>query len=200
MEPHEPEGLAVYKVYDDLHGLFGLGSADKVLEKYPGLTRDDLAAVEAYVINGIRSRTRDAITGRPTLPKSELRDRAYYKGRCRNATVARWNADEQLFYHWREKFGNIFIETIKYPTDEEEPWWDVFFVGEVLEAAKFEIPFDHDAAFEGDPSDLDAFQDEMWLGSNKHQEDLALLLKGKARSDAITIGELRLRPEFEVSK
>ena len=29
--------------------------------------------------------------------------------RWRNATVARWNAKEQRFYHWREKFGRIFI-------------------------------------------------------------------------------------------
>jgi len=56
----------------------------------------------------------------------------YYKGRCRNATVARWNAEEQCFYHWREKFGRIYIETIKYPTDEQEPWWDVFDVVEEL--------------------------------------------------------------------
>jgi hypothetical protein len=190
--------LAVFEVYRELH--WELGSEDKVLEKYPGLSREDLASVEAYVMNSIRSRTRDEITGRPTLPRSELRGGAYYKGRCRNATVARWNDDEQCFYHWREKFGNIFIETIKYPTDEDEPWWDVFFVAEELEATKFEIPFDPHATFQGDPSDLDEFQAEMWLRSSEHREDLKQLRKEQALSDATTIGELRRRREFEVPR
>ena len=90
----------------------GIGSADKVLEKYPALTREDLAAVEGYVLGSIRSRTRDEITGRPTLPKNFLRDGGYYKGRCRNATVARWNEAEQQFYHWCEKSGNIYIKRL----------------------------------------------------------------------------------------
>ncbi len=71
---------------------------------------------------------------------------------------------------------------------------------EDLEATKFEIPFDHDASFEGDPSNLNEFQDEMWHGSNKHREDLKQLRNGPTRSDAITIGELRRRIEFEASK
>jgi hypothetical protein len=62
---------------------------------------------------------RDELTGRPILPKDQLVHGRFYKGRCRNATIARWNADEQRFYHWREKFGRIFIETIGYPTDDE---------------------------------------------------------------------------------
>ena len=142
IEPQELQGLAVDDAYRAMH--WELASEDKVMEKYPGLNREDLAAVEAYIIGRIRARTRDENTGRPTLSKSLLKNGAYYKGRCRNATVARWNEAEQRFYHWREKFGNIFIETIKYPTDEEEPWWDVFFVVEELEAVKLEIPFDDD--------------------------------------------------------
>jgi hypothetical protein len=170
MELEEPKietlGLSVFEVYRALH--WKLGSEDKVLEKYPGLNRQDLASVEAYVINGIRSRTHDDLTGRSMLPKSELRNGAYYKGRRRHATVARWNDAKQSFYHWREKFGNIYIETIKYPTGEDEPWWDVFFVVEELKTTKFAIPFDDDATFEGDPFDLAEFQEEMWRGSNKH--------------------------------
>jgi hypothetical protein len=76
--------------------------------------------------------------------------------------VARWNGHEQTFYHWREKFGRIFIETIRYPTDEEEPWWDVFDVVEELANCKFDIPFDAKAVFSGNPDDLFEFDEEMW--------------------------------------
>ena len=86
----------------------------------------------------------------------------YYKGRCRNATIARWNADENCFYHWREKFGRIYIETIKYPTDVVEPWWDVFDVVEELPGCRFEIPFDAEAAFAGKREDLYEHAEEMW--------------------------------------
>ena len=51
------------------------------------------------------------------IPKAHLTDGFYYAGKCRNANVARWNADDQQFYHWREKFGRTFVETIEY--------WDV---------------------------------------------------------------------------
>ena len=60
----------------------------------------------------------DELTHRRLLPKSALHDGAYYVGRCRNASVARWNARQQCFYHWREKFGRIYIEKIKHPVDE----------------------------------------------------------------------------------
>lgn len=63
----------------------------------------------------IKSRTHDEITGRPILSRDKLVHGGYYKGRCGNATVARWNAEESCFFHWREKFDNIFVERIKYP-------------------------------------------------------------------------------------
>jgi hypothetical protein len=110
----------------------------------------------------IKSRTHDEITGRPILPKDRLLHGHYYKGRCRNATVARWNADKQCFFHWREKFGNVFIETIKYPTDETEPWWDTFDVVEELTHPRLEIPFDVDAAFTGKQDHLYEYNAEMW--------------------------------------
>lgn len=152
--------ITVAEVYRDLHGR--LGAAGAVLAKYPELDRDDLAAVEAYVAATIRARTHDEITGRAILSKDKLAHGGYYKGRCRNATVARWNAEDQCFYHWREKLGHIYIETIKYPTDEEELWWDVFDVIEELPNPKFEIPFDEEASFKGNPDDLIEHNEEMW--------------------------------------
>ena len=101
----------------------------------------------------------------PILPKDRLVHGRCYKGRCRHAAVARWNEPEQQFYHWREKIGLIHIDTIKYPTDELEPWWDVFDVVEELPNPKIEIPFDGDAIFDGNPGDFDEFKEEMWKRS-----------------------------------
>ena len=54
------------------------------------------------------------------IAKKDLKHGAYYVGRCRNATTARWNAVEQLFYHLRTKFINYtLIETINHPEDEQ---------------------------------------------------------------------------------
>jgi hypothetical protein len=79
------------------------------------------------------------------IPKSDLIDGAYYKGRCRNATVARWDGRRELFMHWRTKFGSTFLETIKHPEDETR--FDVFVPECRLEPSSVgaPIPFDdHD--------------------------------------------------------
>jgi hypothetical protein len=65
------------------------------------------------------------------LKKSELEHGSYYKGECRNATIARWNSEKQMFYHWRTKFNYTFIETIKHYEDEEH--YDVFIALEKIE-------------------------------------------------------------------
>jgi uncharacterized protein (DUF433 family) len=154
--------ITVMEVYRSL--TWGRLSETAVLDRYPELRPDDIPAVREAVRAEIRSRDHDEITGRRILPKDQLADGRYYKGRCRNATIARWNASEDCFYHWREKFGKIYIETIKYPTDEEEPWWDVFDVVEELPNPKFEIPFDGRAKFQGGKKDLEEFDQEMWWG------------------------------------
>jgi len=102
----------------------------------------------------------DELTHQRLLPKSALRHGAYYIGRCRNACVARWDATEQCFYHWREKFGRVFIEKIKHPVDESE--FDVFRVLEELVAPKFDIPFDEDATLTGAPEALREFNHRVW--------------------------------------
>lgn len=60
----------------------------------------------------------------PKVKKEELQHGAYYVGECRNASLARWNAEQQHFVHWREKFGSTFLETIRCPEDEAR--FDVF--------------------------------------------------------------------------
>jgi hypothetical protein len=72
-----------------------------------------------------------------------------------------------VFWHWREKLGRIFLQTIRYPSDEKIPRLDVFDVVEELPDPKFEIPFDADpfqrkAVFTGNLDDLTEFEGEMW--------------------------------------
>lgn len=73
------------------------------------------------------------------IPKKQLKDGAYYHGKCRNANVARWNATSQMFCYWRTKFNCAFIEAIKHREDDN--YFDVFDAfGEITNPEK-EIPF-----------------------------------------------------------
>ena len=105
----------------------------------------------------------DELTGREVLPKTVLVDGAYYVGRCRNATIARWSRALNRFFHWRVKFDRIYVEKIKHPVDEE--CFDVFRVVRALTDPKFEIPFDVDAAFKGSVEDLNEYDRELWTPS-----------------------------------
>lgn len=58
------------------------------------------------------------------IPKVALVNGAYYAGVCRNAKVARWIASENVFIHWRKKFGSVFAEIISHP--EDDTGFDVF--------------------------------------------------------------------------
>ena len=75
----------------------------------------------------------------PKIPKKDLIHGAYYKGRCRNASEARWNAKLERFVHWRTKFGETFREEICHPEDEQN--FDVFVVEAPCDPTK-EIPFE----------------------------------------------------------
>jgi hypothetical protein len=60
------------------------------------------------------------------IPKAELQHGHYYVGHCRNAYLARWDAEHNCFKHWREKWGTRFIETINHPEDDNG--FDLFIV------------------------------------------------------------------------
>ena len=79
----------------------------------------------------------------PIIKKENLIHGEYYEGRCRNANVARWNAETGFFYHWRNKFGNEYVEAIHCPEDDE--MFDVFVAARLLapNEVKREIHF-HD--------------------------------------------------------
>lgn len=64
------------------------------------------------------------------IPLQDLKHGAYYRGRCRNATVARWNAENQIFVYWRTKFSFRFLEEIKPP--ELDDVYDVFYAVEEI--------------------------------------------------------------------
>ena len=89
-----------------------------------------------------------------------LVDGAYYVGRCRNATIARWSAARGCFFHWRQKFDRIFVEEIKHPVDDDH--FDVFRVVRELAEPTFEIPLDTGAVFGGRVEDLAEHDHEMW--------------------------------------
>lgn len=74
----------------------------------------------------------------PKIARKDLIHGAYYKGRCRNASVARWNEHIGKFVHWRYKFGHKFLEEICHPEDEQV--YDVFVVEELYENPEEEIP------------------------------------------------------------
>lgn len=76
----------------------------------------------------------------PKIAKVDLEHGAYYKGRCRNASEARWNAERGCFVHWRTKFSHVFLEEIRHPEDEKH--FDVFVVEEKINNPTKEIPIE----------------------------------------------------------
>jgi len=119
----------------------------------------------------------DELTHRPLLPKVALHHGVYYTGRCRNACVARWNARQRCFYHWREKFGRIYIEKIKHPADELK--FDVFRALEELPNPRFEIPFNKRAEFRGVAEALLEFNERVWCSCERGKKPciIHLLIK-----------------------
>ena len=72
------------------------------------------------------------------VAKADLEHGAYYAGRCRNASEARWDANLQRFVHWRTKFGHKFLEEICHPEDDKH--FDVFVVEKKIEIITEDIP------------------------------------------------------------
>lgn len=63
---------------------------------------------------------------------------AYYRGRCRNASIARYNAETNRFVYMRQKFGSVFPEDICHA--ENDDGFDLFEPYALLENSPFEIP------------------------------------------------------------
>lgn len=73
------------------------------------------------------------------IRKEDLVVGAYYRGTCREATIARWNGE--IFIYWRSnKFGNMNTEEIFCPEDAED-YEDAFYAfTEVDQGGYFPIP------------------------------------------------------------
>ncbi len=72
------------------------------------------------------------------IAKSDLKHGAYYRGTCRNAELARWNAKLGVFMHLRLKWGREYPEAICHPDDEGV--FDVFTPEAEVTAPEREIP------------------------------------------------------------
>lgn len=74
------------------------------------------------------------------IAKADLKHGAYYEGMCRNAQLARWNAEKQHFVHLRTKFDFRFTETIRHPEDSDG--YDTFRPFKETTTPEKEIPFE----------------------------------------------------------
>ena len=74
----------------------------------------------------------------PKIAKADLEHGAYYVGRCRNASEARWDANKNRFVHWRTKFGHKYLEEICHHEDNKH--FDVFVVEKKTEIIAEDIP------------------------------------------------------------
>lgn len=81
------------------------------------------------------------------MNKEQLVHGHYYEGTCRNAWIARWNAERNCFFHWRTKFGHKYVEAICHPDDEQ--YYDVFLVDHELEEPAETIPFPGEEGYNG---------------------------------------------------
>jgi hypothetical protein len=72
----------------------------------------------------------------PVIPKIQLITGAYYNGRCRNTTLARWNGKK--FIYQRTKFGDTYFESICCPEDDSV--YDVFIATSVCENPEIVLP------------------------------------------------------------
>jgi hypothetical protein len=70
------------------------------------------------------------------IPTTALSHKGYYKGKCRNASTARWDAERDKWFYWREKFGQRFVESVQTMEQAQENRLDYF--APIAEAANTE--------------------------------------------------------------
>lgn len=110
--------------------LIANGDAPEDAEKYVGgLAYLDCPTPELHEKRGL-------------VPFEDLEHGAYYHGSCRNASIARWNAELRQFVYIREKFGYVYPEEIGYWIEAKpgEHRFDEFRPYGKVESPPFEIP------------------------------------------------------------
>ena len=53
------------------------------------------------------------------IAKKDLINNQDYIGACRNAFVAKWIKEKEMFCYIRTKFGSTFLEWIRHPEDDD---------------------------------------------------------------------------------
>jgi len=53
------------------------------------------------------------------IKKENLIDGAFYFGLCRNASIAKWDTKENVFWYLRFKFNTKFFEKINHISDDD---------------------------------------------------------------------------------
>lgn len=122
--PHFKEKL-YNGMYDDMWDFLENIENFKVYENvlYPDVEKFDAVSVyKIHLPKPIPYIIFREIYSKGVIPKSKLIKNKYYKGKCRNATVALWNGYE--FVYMRNKFGETYVETIKHPEDDDN--YDLF--------------------------------------------------------------------------
>lgn len=59
------------------------------------------------------------------IRKDSLRDGVWYRGKCRNATFAQWDATGNRFLYLRQKFDMLYVDALNGPEDDNN--FDLFF-------------------------------------------------------------------------
>ena len=79
---------------------------------------------------------------RKYIEKNQLEHGLYYEGHCRNAGIARWDANRNKFFYWRQKFGEGFFEEINHCQDDNG--YDLFYPQKINHLPMRYIPLDDD--------------------------------------------------------
>ena len=53
------------------------------------------------------------------IPKKDLVDDQCYLGQHRRATIAKWNAQKNVFEYWRHKFGQVYLDVCNHFEDDD---------------------------------------------------------------------------------
>ena len=74
-------------------------------ELKPFLTPDDVPAIPRVKEKEYKEFYVPRLIAAGAIPKTDLIDGQCYVGDYRNARIGKWNAKENVFEHWRYKFG-----------------------------------------------------------------------------------------------
>lgn len=53
------------------------------------------------------------------IAKKDLKHGHLYRGTCRNAEEAMWDAERNCFVYERHKFGDVYEDTCNHPEDDD---------------------------------------------------------------------------------